>query len=298
MPVESGSASKPATPNGKTSKGPSSQQRSYRPRPNEVPAQYINTFTTVLDYPKPRDGGDPVDPATAAAIAESARSRSQRQSKVDAIGKMDPKDIPNQSVAGSVNGGPAPSLPPNGISLLPPMANPANGNSASDAHNPAPEPNPNNNPLMKKFLVRPAPKLEKSSVKWSGPREPKDPSKAGERLFGLKECPTFYPTKEEFQDAMGYIRKIGEEGKGQDWGMVKIVPPKDWKMTFALNSEVSRRFAFERIQPGSLYSALLSVDGADVPISNQITTIELARGHVPGQVQLFGPAVHVSQTAG
>lgn len=231
----------------KNGNGKAPQQRPHRARQNEVPAQYINTFTTVLDYPKALHtgaGGEAAGQAAVGAVGADARSRSQRQSKVDALGRMDGKAIVDgsiQPVPGSSNGHPVPSSTgsmPTGLSLLPPMANPANGASSTETStNPPPEPNPNNNPLMKKLHVQPAPTLQKSSVKWAGPREPQN--RIGERLFGLKECPTFYPTKEEFRDAMGYIRKIGEEGQGQEWGMVKIVPPKDWKMTFALNTEVS-----------------------------------------------------------
>lgn len=59
-----------------------------------------------------------------------------------------------------------------------------------------------------------------------------------ERLFGLKEAPTFYPTKEEFQDPMAYIDKISAEGA--KFGIAKIIPPSDYKPDFALNSESFR----------------------------------------------------------
>lgn len=60
-----------------------------------------------------------------------------------------------------------------------------------------------------------------------------------ERLFGLKEAPTFYPTKEEFQDPMAYIDKISAEGA--KFGIAKIIPPSDYKPDFALNSEVKKK---------------------------------------------------------
>ncbi len=57
-------------------------------------------------------------------------------------------------------------------------------------------------------------------------------------MFGLEECPVFYPTEEEFKDPMGYIALIGEEGKGKEFGICKIVPPEGWKMPFVLDTEV------------------------------------------------------------
>jgi histone demethylase JARID1 len=98
-------------------------------------------------------------------------------------------------------------------------------------------PKPGNNPILKKAHVTKAPALDRKSVKWSGPRNPKP--QAGGRHFGLKECPTFYPTAEEFQDPMEYLRKIGDEGRGKEFGMCKVVPPEGWQMPFVLDTEVS-----------------------------------------------------------
>jgi histone demethylase JARID1 len=58
-------------------------------------------------------------------------------------------------------------------------------------------------------------------------------------MFGLEDCPTFYPTEEEFADPMDYVKKIGEEGTARDWGMCKIVPPEGWNMPFVLDTQVS-----------------------------------------------------------
>lgn len=57
------------------------------------------------------------------------------------------------------------------------------------------------------------------------------------RLFGLKDAPTFYPTKEEFKDSYKYIEKIAQEGS--KYGIIKIVPPPDWNPKFAVNLSVS-----------------------------------------------------------
>jgi len=56
------------------------------------------------------------------------------------------------------------------------------------------------------------------------------------RLFGIKEDPTFYPTKEEFKDPLAYIESL--EGLGSKYGIIKIVPPADYHLKFSLNMEV------------------------------------------------------------
>lgn len=54
-----------------------------------------------------------------------------------------------------------------------------------------------------------------------------------QRVFGLKEAPTFYPTKEEFRDTYQYIESIAKEGS--KYGAVKIVPPASWNPKLALD---------------------------------------------------------------
>ncbi|KAK0291854.1 hypothetical protein LTR35_001282 [Friedmanniomyces endolithicus] len=60
-----------------------------------------------------------------------------------------------------------------------------------------------------------------------------------ERLFGIPEAPTFYPTEEEFREPIEYIRKIAPEGR--KYGIMKIAPPESWNPAFAINTE---RFHF------------------------------------------------------
>ncbi|KAG1292260.1 hypothetical protein G6F66_007116 [Rhizopus arrhizus] len=55
------------------------------------------------------------------------------------------------------------------------------------------------------------------------------------RIFGLTEAPTFYPTKEEFKDPLSYVQKISAEGA--KYGIAKIIPPRDYKPEFCLNTE-------------------------------------------------------------
>lgn len=65
------------------------------------------------------------------------------------------------------------------------------------------------------------------------------PPRTQARSFGLEEAPTYYPTAEEFKDAMAYIRKISDgPGGAQDFGICKIVPPVGWEMPFKMDPEV------------------------------------------------------------
>lgn len=63
------------------------------------------------------------------------------------------------------------------------------------------------------------------------------------RIFGLKEAPTYYPTAKEFTDPIKYVQSIRAEA--EDYGIVKIVPPKGWSPEFSLDTEVSN-FDFSR----------------------------------------------------
>ena len=77
--------------------------------------------------------------------------------------------------------------------------------------------------------------LDMSTVKTIGPRNV--PPRTKPRLFGLEDCPTFYPSPEEFKDPMGYIKSISP--RGHEYGIIKIVPPIGWKMPFVIDTEVS-----------------------------------------------------------
>ena len=77
-------------------------------------------------------------------------------------------------------------------------------------------------------------KLDLSTVKTSFPRHLDEPR--GLRPFGLENCPTFFPTSEEFKDALAYIRSISN--RASDYGICKIVPPMGWQMPFVTDTEV------------------------------------------------------------
>ncbi len=72
--------------------------------------------------------------------------------------------------------------------------------------------------------------LSTVDTKYCGPSEPRS------RLFGLPEAPCYRPTAEEFADPLKYIEKIAPYGK--KFGVIKIVPPDEWKPTFAVDTEV------------------------------------------------------------
>ena len=83
-----------------------------------------------------------------------------------------------------------------------------------------------------------SPALNMTSVKTSTPchqRSVRPPP----RPFGLKDCPEYYPTAEQFTDPMEYIKSIADEAK--EYGICKIVPPSDWKMPFVTDTEVCNR---------------------------------------------------------
>ena len=56
------------------------------------------------------------------------------------------------------------------------------------------------------------------------------------RVFGLEDAPAYFPTLEQFRDPMAYISSILEGA--QKYGIVKIVPPSDWKMPFVTDTTV------------------------------------------------------------
>ncbi|KAJ3826753.1 jumonji superfamily protein [Lentinula raphanica] len=81
------------------------------------------------------------------------------------------------------------------------------------------------------------PALDLSTVKTTSPRHFSHP-RSIQRPFGLQDCPEYFPTKEEFEDPMAYIKSISAEAK--EYGICKIVPPEDWKMPFVQDTEKFR----------------------------------------------------------
>jgi hypothetical protein len=59
---------------------------------------------------------------------------------------------------------------------------------------------------------------------------------------GLPHCPIYYPTLQEFADPFAYFRKIRPEAERS--GICKIVPPREWNPSFALDSMVRPSLSF------------------------------------------------------
>ncbi|KAJ7129277.1 PLU-1-like protein-domain-containing protein [Mycena epipterygia] len=82
-------------------------------------------------------------------------------------------------------------------------------------------------------IIPPSPVLDLTTVKTLSPRPDSLPHKEP-RPFGLQDCPTFYPTADEFKDPMAYIRTISERANA--YGICKVVPPAGWKMPFVTDT--------------------------------------------------------------
>lgn len=77
-----------------------------------------------------------------------------------------------------------------------------------------------------------------SAVKTKSQELAASASRTSNRLFGIEEAPTFYPTEDEFSDPLRYIEKISPEG--EKYGIIKIVPPSNYNPDFSLKTESFR----------------------------------------------------------
>lgn len=50
----------------------------------------------------------------------------------------------------------------------------------------------------------------------------------GSKPAGVVQCPTYYPSEEQFRDPISYIHSI--QAEAERYGMCKVVPPCSWKM--------------------------------------------------------------------
>ncbi len=192
------------------------------------------SFVTCLDYP-PKESRDEYGGSLIGgpAVIGGVATKAQRKSKVEAIGRLDTSSsTPTVMDTPALASGPS-KIGTSGLVPVPP--------SASASTSPAPQSTPlpgrpSNNPILKAQALPLAPALDLNTVRTTAPRHP--PSRTQPRMFGLDECPTFYPTEEEFADPMEYVKKVGEQGGAKNWGICKIVPPDGWKMPFVLDSQV------------------------------------------------------------
>ncbi|KAJ3393851.1 hypothetical protein HDU84_000814 [Entophlyctis sp. JEL0112] len=86
------------------------------------------------------------------------------------------------------------------------------------------------------------------------------------RMWDIPAAPVFHPSEEEWSGSpLKYIESI--RAVGEEWGIVKIVPPASWKPGFHINQE---EFRFEtRIQK------LNSIDGMSRTTVNYLDQLEL-----------------------
>ncbi|WVO18096.1 hypothetical protein L204_105797 [Cryptococcus depauperatus] len=181
------------------------------PSPVKSFRKAVPTFTSSLQFPKELPQG--TLPSSSGASGESKRR--QRKSKIDAITRLDKSSTPTQNIFEQSET----VFWPDGVANLPPLPS---------------APHPLRNPLNRPKVINPS--FSTDNVRTKAPRCPAP--RREPRLFGLEECPTFYPTVEQFQDPMAYIDSIAEEGKV--YGICKIVPPEGWQMPFALATKTFR----------------------------------------------------------
>ncbi|KAI0216754.1 hypothetical protein L0F63_005367 [Massospora cicadina] len=97
--------------------------------------------------------------------------------------------------------------------------------------NPNPTPNARPVPRIKLRVNEDSYKVLKRLVS-SDTKCPK-PTKPTDRLFGLEEVPTFYPTEEQFLYPDIYISSLRQYA--EHYGMCKIVPPASFRPRFAID---------------------------------------------------------------
>lgn len=235
----------PKPPTSRSSVGSSS---TVRPRPSghESSRKAKATFTTVRSYPEVA----PV-PLLQTSIDEENLQRSQRKSKVHAINKMDRVGTPIATDGPTATSFIPPPPPPAGPSIL-------------------------RNPLHRPHV--PNPPFDINTVRQEGPRYP--PPRTEPRMFGLEECPTFYPTMEEFTDPMEYISSIGPQGR--QYGIAKIVPPEGWRMPFTLPTD---KFRFKtRLQR---LNSLEAASRAKVNFLEQLSMFHKQQGNANATIPII-----------
>ncbi|KAJ3384458.1 hypothetical protein HDU80_000937, partial [Chytriomyces hyalinus] len=69
-------------------------------------------------------------------------------------------------------------------------------------------------------------------TKWGATRRSND----RRRVFDVPSAPVFYPSHAEWeQSPLKYIESI--RAQGEEWGVVKIVPPRGWNPGFHIDQK-------------------------------------------------------------
>lgn len=244
-PSRSRRSAKPTTPRSSNGSGSTPKPRSSA-GPSE-PRKSKPTFTTVRSYPEVAP-----EPLFRPHVEEGDLQRSHRKSKVDAINKLDRVGTPTASVNG-----------PTATSFIPPPPLPAG-------------PSTLRNPLKRPPVQNPP--FDLNTVRTEAPRY--TPPRDSPRMFGLEECPTFYPTVEEFADPMEYITSIGPQGR--PYGIAKIVPPEGWRMPFELPTD---NFRFKtRLQR---LNSLEAASRAKVNFLEQLSMFHKQQGNAQATIPII-----------
>ncbi|KAI8333546.1 JmjC domain, hydroxylase-domain-containing protein [Chlamydoabsidia padenii] len=61
------------------------------------------------------------------------------------------------------------------------------------------------------------------------------PPRTKQRVLGIQEAPTYYPTMDQYNNLINYIQSIRQQA--ERYGIIKIVPPKEFKPNTHLNTE-------------------------------------------------------------
>ncbi len=187
-----------------TTPTPVPQQTSFSSSsPSKFPDSSEPTFYSCISIPV--EGAvpieaEPVKPAKPPQSEPADQKRAPRKSKTDALAALKERDIPQMVERDD-------SEPPDIL--------------AERYQNVAPIPVPTT--------------LDLSTVRTTSPRHYRPPGHIS-RPFDLEECPSYYPTSEEFKDPMAYVKSIADQAR--NYGICKIVPPDGWKMPFVTDTEV------------------------------------------------------------
>ncbi|KAF9037813.1 hypothetical protein BDZ89DRAFT_1061401 [Hymenopellis radicata] len=189
-----------------TTPTPVPQQTSFNnSSPSKFPDASEPTFYSCISIPV--EGAvpieaEPVKPAKPPQSEPADQKRAPRKSKTDALAALKERDIPQMVERDD-------SEPPDIL--------------AERYQNVAPIPVPST--------------LDLSTVRTTSPRHYRPPENIS-RPFDLEECPSYYPTFEEFKDPMAYVKSIADQARS--YGICKIVPPEGWKMPFVTDTETFR----------------------------------------------------------